>query len=204
MAVMSSFRARRKPTRTSFETFLDEHMDGLARYARVLAGNRDAAHDLLADSLIKAQNAWPKIVDMEFPLAYVRKILATTAISEKRKWSTRNIAPTFSGELPEVQTADQSAKVDRLDELQRLLVNLSQRQRSMVVMRYYLDLTDDEIADQLGCTSVTVRSTISRALGSLRITGTGGETGDAERGGVDRVAGETERASTHEEGRHHG
>ena len=203
---MSSLRARRRSTKDSFELFLDEHMDGLARYARVLAGNRDEAHDLLADSLIKAQGSWAKISALEYPLAYVRKILATTAISEKRKWSSRNIAPTYTGELPEVAVGDPSSQVDRFDELQRLLVSLSPRQRSMVVMRYYLDLTDDEIADQLGCSSVTVRSTISRAIGTLRITGVAANAESGE-SGHNRVADsgvEKEVNSRREEGWRHG
>ncbi|RIJ71380.1 SigE family RNA polymerase sigma factor [Nakamurella silvestris] len=152
-----------------YEQFLTEHLPGLARYARMLAGNREDAHDVLADTLVKVQNAWPRIVRMEYPLAYVRRILANTVISSKRRWSHRHITLTVTGMVPESTAGDATGQVDRLDELQQLLLTLTHRQRSMIVMRYYLDLSDQEIASQLRCSQVTVRATISRALGSLRI-----------------------------------
>jgi len=153
-----------------YEKFLCDNLPGLARYARMLAGNREDAHDVLADTLVKVQKAWPRIVRMEYPLAYVRRILANTVISSKRRWSHRHIALTSSGSVPEGAATDVTGVVDRLDELAQLLLTLTHRQRSMIVMRYYLDLSDLEIATELRCSQVTVRATISRALSGLRIT----------------------------------
>ncbi|RIJ71371.1 SigE family RNA polymerase sigma factor [Nakamurella silvestris] len=151
-----------------FERFLDAHLTGLLKYARVLTHNRDDAHDAVTDCLIKVQPQWARIATLEQPLAYVRKVLVNTVISDHRRWSKRMICLTVSGELPEVEGQDHSSDIDHLDHLGRLLLTLSSRQRAMIVMRYYLDLTDVEIAAQLGCSQATVRATICRALGSLR------------------------------------
>lgn len=152
----------------TYESFLADHLDSLARYARVLTGNRDDAHDALTDCLIKVQHSWQNITTVDQPLAYVRKMLSNTVISSKRRWSHRNIRVTDSGFIPEAGAEDRSAIVDRLDELHRMLRTLTERQRTMVVMRYYLDLAPSDIAAELGCTEVTVRSVISRALSTLR------------------------------------
>jgi len=152
----------------SYDLFLDAQLAGLARYARALTHDRQDAHDALADCLIKIQANWTTVSRMEKPLAYVRKALMNTVISEHRRWGSRNIQLTTSGALPETAGVDRCAHVDHADEIRRLLSTLTDRQRAMLVMRFYLDLTDSEIAAELDCSAATVRATICRTLGTLR------------------------------------
>jgi len=153
-----------------FEEFLDEELDGLAGYARAISRDRNEAHDLLYESLIKAQKAWPKIAVADSQLAYVRRIITNTLISERRSWVARHIFTTRSGELPDVPTNAPAGQIDTRDELDRLLRTLPPRERAAVVLRYYLGLDDRSIAAEMACSVSSVRSYISRALGTLRIT----------------------------------
>lgn len=152
----------------SFQEFLDADLDRLRRYARLLTGNRDAAHDVLADVLIKAQLRWHRIGRMEHPGAYVRSMVTNAHVSEKRRWSSRFISATTTGELPEgIGTAPQHAVDDRA-QLDQLLSALPQQQRAAIVLRYYLDLSDQEIAAELRCTAGAVRTYVSRGLTAIR------------------------------------
>lgn len=152
-----------------FEQFLDRELEGLTRYARLLCGDRDRAHDVLTDALVKAQAAWPRITLTDRPIAYVRRIVTNTLTSERRSWFARTITLTRSGELPDTPAPAAGARVEDRDALDRLLQTLPDRQRTAVVLRYYLDLGDDEIAAEMRCSVSAVRSYISRGLAALRV-----------------------------------
>lgn len=167
-----------------FERFLDLELDGLARYARTLSGDRHRAHDLLAESMIKAQRAWPRICRTDHPVAYVRRIITNTLMSERRSWFARTVFVTRSGALPDRAVPGSAGRIDDRDELDRMLQTLPPRQRAAIVLRYYLDLDDNRIADELECSVSAVRSYISRGLAALRIdraTGANLEDGDGRR-----------------------
>ncbi|MEO7126853.1 MAG: SigE family RNA polymerase sigma factor [Nakamurella sp.] len=153
----------------TFAEFLDAELAGLRRYAAVLTGDRQQAHDVLADALLKAHTRWSRICVMEFPLAYVRRMVTSTFVSEKRRWSVRMIRPTNSGELPEQAAPDPTLAADDRAQLGGLISVLPPRQRAAVVLRYYLGLDNASIAEELGITAGAVRTAISRALGALRI-----------------------------------
>jgi RNA polymerase sigma-70 factor (sigma-E family) len=155
--------------RVEFEEFLDREWDGLARYARVLCSDRHQAEDLLAESLLKAHRSWRRISSPDAALAYVRRIVTTTVISQRRSWSARHIRLTRSGALPDIAAADTSRLVEMREELSSLLGVLPTRQRVAVACRYLLGLSDAETADQMGCSVGTVRGYISRALVTMRI-----------------------------------
>lgn len=74
-----------------FEDFLAAELDGLARFARVLTGDRQEAHDLLADTLEQGQRRWRQIAVLEYPAAYVRQMLINRFLSGRRRWSARMI-----------------------------------------------------------------------------------------------------------------
>ncbi len=154
----------------TFDEFLNAELTGLRRYAAMLAGDRHRAHDVLADALLAAHLGWQRIGAMEFPAAYVRRMVTSTFLSEKRRWSVRMILPTRSGALPDIPLPDPAADVDNRAQLHQLLTALPPRQRAAVVLRYYFDLPDAEISAELGITAGAVRTAISRALTSLRIT----------------------------------
>ena len=153
-----------------FEHFLDSELAGLAKYARAVSGDRDQAHDLLAESLIKAQKAWPKISAADSQVAYVRRIITNTLISQRRSWVARHVFTTRSGDLPDRPLVGSTSSVETRDELDQLLRTLPPRQRAAVVLRYYLDLDDESIAAELQCSVSSARSYISRGLTALRIT----------------------------------
>lgn len=154
----------------TFEAFLDAELDGLRRYAQLLAGNPHDAHDLLADTLVNAHLHWDKIRAANRPGAYVRKMLTNGHISQARRWSIRTIRPADPALLPERAGPDPTTWVDDLDELHRLLTGLAPQQRAAVVLRYYLQVPDEEIGRELGCSAATVRSHISKGLAALRIS----------------------------------
>jgi RNA polymerase sigma-70 factor (sigma-E family) len=174
----------------TFDEFLDAELTGLRRYAAALTGDRQRAHDVLAEALLRAHTGWGRIGAMEFPLAYVRRMVTSTFLSERRRWSVRHIRVTRSGELPEVALHDPASVVDDRAHLQRLLAGLPPRQRAAVVLRFYLGLSYGEVAAELGITEGAVRTTTSRALAALRIAVTD------EGSGSDRTAAPAESVTT--------
>lgn len=171
--------ARRRPAATAdetggthpveFEEFLAREWDGLSRYARVLSDSRHEAEDLLADALLKAQRHWRRITNMTEPLAYVRRIVTTTAISRRRTWAARHIRLTRTGDVPDsAMPTNIGARIEQQQQVTELLSRLAPQQRAAVALRYLLDRTDPEIAAELRCSQSTVRSYIARALQTLR------------------------------------
>ena len=151
----------------TFDEFVRKELAALAGYARVLTGDRQAAHDVLADVLVKAQVKWKRIGVMDTPGAYVRRMITNAFLDERRRWSTRHLRSVPA--LPEVAGPDRTSSVDDRAELHLLLSRLPRQQRAAIVLRYYLDLADDEIGREIGCSAVAARSYISRGLTSLRI-----------------------------------
>lgn len=154
----------------TFEEFLDAELTGLRRYATVLTGDPQRAHDVLADALLRAHTGWSRIGRMELPLAYVRRMVTSTFLSEQRRWSVRYIRLTRSGELPDEPMPDSVSAVDDRAALHDLLAALPPRQRAAVVLRYYLGLDTDAVAAELGITPGAARTAISRALAAMRVT----------------------------------
>lgn len=103
-------------------------------------------------------------------------MVTTTYLGDRRRWSTRTIALTRSGELPETVLPSGQSRVDDRAELHDLLARLPKQQRAAIVLRYYLDAADDEIAQELGCSAGAVRTYISRGLATLRIAADEGAT----------------------------
>jgi RNA polymerase sigma-70 factor (sigma-E family) len=154
----------------TFEEFLRAEMTGLTRFSGALCGDRHLAEDVLADALLVASTRWNRISGMEHPLAYVRRIVLTTFLSESRKAGRRRTEATCDPAVLEHPDADAYEAVDRRDQVRRLLSTLAPQQRAAVVLRYLLDQTDDEMADVLGCSPATVRSHLSHARSALRLT----------------------------------
>ncbi|MTD12817.1 SigE family RNA polymerase sigma factor [Nakamurella sp. YIM 132087] len=151
-----------------FEVFVQREIAGLTRFAGVLTGDRQLAHDVLADALIAAHARWSRIATLDHPLAYVRRMVTTTFLADRRKVTRRRTDPTDDPTMLDQAVPDPSETVQRRDETSRLLALLPDRQRAALVLRYYLDLPDPAIADVLGCAPATVRSHISQALAALR------------------------------------
>lgn len=136
-----------------FTEFVHASWPGLYRTAFLLVGDRELAEDLAQTALAKTYAAWARIDDRCAAPAYARRTLVNTAASRFRKKGCRNELP--SDELPELGHAtDPSTRPAVLEALRRL----PPRQRAVVVLRYYEDLSVAETADALGCSTGTVKS----------------------------------------------
>ncbi|MGH3411528.1 MAG: SigE family RNA polymerase sigma factor, partial [Marmoricola sp.] len=131
-----------------FEQFVVQRSGALFGTAVLLTGDSHLAEDLLQTALAKAWPSWGKAIN---PEAYVRRILVNTYVSWwRRKWNGER--PTDV--LPE--TAEHATQPD-LD-LQEAIRRLPRRQRAVIVLRYYEDLSEREVAELLGCSVGTVKS----------------------------------------------
>ncbi|MEV6285455.1 SigE family RNA polymerase sigma factor [Kribbella sp. NPDC051770] len=147
----------------SFDAFVQARSGRLLRTAYLLTQDHALAEDLLQTALAKAWFAWSRI-DGGDPEPYVRKILVNTYSTWwRRRWNGEQ--PT--GELPE-SAAPSAGTVERTD-LWRALQQLPRRQRAVVVLRYYEDLSAAETARVLGCSTGTVKSQTSKAFAKLRL-----------------------------------
>ena len=145
-----------------FEEFVAARSAALLRTAYLLTRDHALAEDLLQTALTKAYLAWGRIQGDAEP--YVRRILVTTYASWwRRKWNGER--PT--GELPE--TAHHDERAGEAGDLWLALGRLPRRQRAVVVLRYFEDLTEAQTADLLGVAVGTVKSQTSKALAKLRI-----------------------------------
>ena len=148
--------------RSGFDEFVATRSPALLRTAYLLTGDHGLAEDLLQTALAKCWFAWGRIDGPPEP--YVRRALATTyATWWRRKWRAER--PT--GVLPERPAEPRHVLEDR-DALWRALGALPRRQRAVVVLRYYEDLSEAETASALGVSVGTVKSQAARALATLR------------------------------------
>lgn len=138
----------------------------LLRLAVMLTGSRSEAEDLLQATLARTQRHADRITRMRAPAAYLRRSLVHEHVSGLRRLRRR--VRTTSLEGHDVPLADDSAAVDLRDTTWRLLATLPRQQRAVLVLRFYEDLPDREIAAVLGCREPTVRAHASRALAALR------------------------------------
>ena len=145
----------------TFDDFVAARSRALLRTAYLLTHDHALAEDLLQTSLAKAWFAWKRIDGNPEP--YVRRILVNTYASWwRRKWNGEH--PTE--ELPEHATEETGAEPT---DLWRAMERLPRRQRAVVVLRYFEDLTEVQTAALLGCSVGTVKSQCSKALAKLRI-----------------------------------
>ncbi|GGJ54543.1 SigE family RNA polymerase sigma factor [Streptomyces brasiliensis] len=149
----------------NFREFVANRSSALLKTAVLLAGgDRHAAEDLLQNALIKAAGRWQRIDE---PEAYVRQILYRQQIS---RWRLKGRRRELSvAEPPEHAAApDASSAAELRLVLRAALSRLTARQRTVLVLRYFEDLPEADVARLLGCSVGTVRSTTHRSLARLR------------------------------------
>jgi len=167
--------------RESFDEFVATRSTRLLRTAYLLTHDRALAEDLVQTSLAKAWFAWARIEGQ--PDAYVRRVMVNTYSSWwRRRWNGEEA----TAELPErgVGSGHRPAddvRVDDRTDLWRALARLPRRQRAVVVLRFYEDLSEAETAEIMQCSVGTVKSQASRALAKLRIDPTLAPNSDEER-----------------------
>ncbi len=149
-----------------FREYVTKRRRSLLRTAYLLTGNRADAEDLVQAALAKTFLAWGRIEDLGALDGYVRKAMVNTHISW---WRRRRLDEYPTDEIPDRAVADHAGDSDLQDTLRRAIDRLPQRMRAAVMLRYYEDMTEAEVADALGVSLGTVKSTVSRAVAKLRI-----------------------------------
>ena len=156
-----------------FAAFVRANSASLFGTAYLLTGSADRAEELLQDTLARLYPRWDRVQAAESPLAYVRRCVANRFVSSRRSPSARDVS---LHELPEMpDTASLADRVADRGLLWQLLGRLPDRQRAALVMRYFHDQPDAEIAKAIGCRTATVRSLISRGIAAMRAQAALGE-----------------------------
>lgn len=148
-----------------FTEFVAAALPGLLRFGHVLTGNAAAAEDLVQTALGRSLRAW-RLRRIEDPRAFVRKVMVNSYASWHRRHGGREWAAAEPGGRG-VITEDPACRVDDRDAVWRALQELPPRQRAVIVLRYYEDLTEAEIAAVMGVSAGTVKSQAARGLRRL-------------------------------------
>ncbi|WDZ84995.1 SigE family RNA polymerase sigma factor [Micromonospora cathayae] len=150
----------------TFEEYVSSRGPALVRLARLLTGDEHRAEDLTQDVLSRAYLRWRRIARTDRPDVYVRRMLVNANTSWWRRRSSRELAVAGFADRP--YPGDLGTETAERDEMWRLVQALPDRQRAVLVLRYYEDLDDATIAQILDCSPVTVRTHAMRALTHLR------------------------------------
>lgn len=150
-------------TDDAFSAFVAARSAHLLQAAYLLTGDRHRAEDLLQTALTRAYLKWDDLTEHE---GYVRRTMVNAHIDWWRRKPWREESTDV---LPEVALPDSADDQAVRDAVLAALATLSRRQRAVVVLRYYEDLPESEIADILGCSPGTVKSAASRAMAKLRL-----------------------------------
>jgi RNA polymerase sigma-70 factor (sigma-E family) len=165
-----------RAARQQFDRFVSEATDRLVRTAYLMTADPCEAEDLAQETLIRVARHWDRVRAMDQPAAYARRVLVNLVIDGGVR--RRRRSDELSGGDPgdpdgiESQVDPSSAHlfglVDGRVEFRSALATLPARQRAVVVLRYWEDMSENEVAALLGCSAGTVKSTASRGLARLR------------------------------------
>ncbi|MBO1751465.1 SigE family RNA polymerase sigma factor [Actinotalea sp. BY-33] len=148
-----------------FTTFMAEAQPLLARMAWLLCGDVHRAEELVQQALVRTYVAWPRARGGD-PLAYARRTLSNLRIDTWRKHRPETLLP--PEEMPGGLAPSSAQQHAERDALVRALLRLSPQRRRVVVLRYLMDLSEREVADDLNISLGTVKSTAHRGLEQLR------------------------------------
>ena len=149
-----------------FATFVAARSASLARTAYLLTADRHSAEDLLQEALAAVASRWETVSAGGDPEPYVRRVLYTRAVDGWRRKRPREV---LSDRVPEVRGEDSSDATTRRLVLRDALARLTPRQRAVLVLRFYEDVTEVQTAALLGCSVSTVKSQTRHALSRLRV-----------------------------------
>ncbi len=152
-----------------FERFAAVWTDGLIRTAYLMVGDRGDAEDIVQECMLRLARKWPRVRRMEYPGAYARRVMVSLVLDGRHQRARRTLE--LAATAPEAGLHDQpAASLDARTDLIWALRGLSPRHRAVLVLRYFSDLPETEVAATLGCSVGTVKSSASRALTQLRLT----------------------------------
>jgi RNA polymerase sigma-70 factor (sigma-E family) len=149
-----------------FAQFVVAREGALRRTAWLLTGDSGLAEDLVQTALARCWPRWERINRQGDPENYVRRVIVNTWITwTRRRWRGEKASPV----VPDTPAAgDMAAQVAMRMALREALKALTGRQRAVLVLRVYDDLSEAQVADMLNCSVGTVKSAMSRALAKLR------------------------------------
>jgi RNA polymerase sigma-70 factor (sigma-E family) len=158
--------------RRQFESFAAGASDGLVRTAYLMTGDLAETEDLVQETLLRVARRWRRVHAMDHPAAYARRILVNLVIDGQQR-RRRRVDELDSGDDAGHGLADESAAgalraIDARSEFHLALATLPPRQRAVVVLRYWEDLPEAQVAELLGCSVGTVKSSASRGVVQLR------------------------------------
>lgn len=149
-----------------FRTFVAARSPSLLWFAHLLTGERHAAEDVVQTALAKTALGWSRVRRKENPEGYIRRAIVNTHLNAQRRKPWREQPREH---IPEdVEARRPEAEVDDRDAMWHALDSLPPRQRAVLVLRYYEDLSEADIADVLGCSRGTVKSQAAKGLLHLR------------------------------------
>lgn len=150
----------REQDKAVFDAFVRARLPDLLRFGRALTGSPEGGADLVQDALERTMLAWSRVEKQGDPEGYVRRIMVNRNISIWRK---------FGREHPTDVVYERGVEDQHFDtDLWRALQGLPPRQRAVIALRYYEDMSEADIARTLGCSVGTVKSQASKAMAKLR------------------------------------
>jgi RNA polymerase sigma-70 factor (sigma-E family) len=150
----------------SFDELVRSSERRLLRLGVMLTGGVHSAEDLVQTVFARAHRRWARISAMEHPEAYLRTMVVNEFLGWRRL--LKNSEVPLAEPVDQPSGEDISARQAQRDAAWRLLAQLPRKQRAVLVLRYYEDLSDNEIAEVLGVAPVTVRTNAARGLATLR------------------------------------
>lgn len=153
----------------SFDAFVNESVGDLVRMAYLITWDETEAEDLVQECLLRVAKHWPRVRGMEMPLAYTRRVLVNLALDDRVR-SARRTAELGLDVDPPIDVRAEAAleNVEVRAELMEALAQLPRQQRTVLALRYFLDLSEAQVAAVLGCSTGAVKSAASRGLAHVR------------------------------------
>ena len=151
-------------TGEDFASYVAGRWDALVRSALFLGCDREEAEDIVQSTLVRCYRHWDRVRQADRVDAYVHRVLVNTLRkSRRRRWH----ADVVTDPLPDSAVADLTSTSDARTDLLRALSLLSYDQRTVLVLRYVTDLSEQQVAQVLGIPVGTVKSRVSRAFAAI-------------------------------------
>jgi RNA polymerase sigma-70 factor (sigma-E family) len=152
----------------AFDDFVSANAEPLLRTAYLIVWDAGEAEDLVQECLLKVARRWPRVREMDQPRAYARRILVNLATDGAHRRAMRRSELEIEPARADGPAEDPLEGLETREELLEALALLTPRQRAVLVLRYFNDLTEAQTAEALGCSPGTVKSNTSRGLARLR------------------------------------
>ncbi|HET7661742.1 MAG TPA: SigE family RNA polymerase sigma factor [Oryzihumus sp.] len=151
---------------SEFEVFVRARTASLLRVGFLLTGDQHLAEDLVQTALARTHQSWGRLTEVGNAEAYTRKVMYHLQVSW---WRRRRVAESPMADLPEARGADPTSGTALRLTVEQALCRLTPRQRAVIVLRFFEDLSETQTAAVLGCSVGTVKSQTSRSLARLRV-----------------------------------